>query len=176
MEVILIRHTSVDVPRGTCYGQSDVPVAETFEQEASATRENLAAYEPFDQVYSSPLTRATRLAAYCGYPRPRLDNRLKEMYMGQWEMQRYDDLQGPYAEQWYNDYMHLPTPGGEGFPDLYRRVADFLDELRQTPYHRVAVFAHGGVLISAGLYAGLFTAEHAWDNLAPFGGIQTIEL
>jgi alpha-ribazole phosphatase len=72
--------------------------------------------------------------------------------------------------------MHLPTPGGEGFPDLYRRVADFLDELRQQNYRRVALFAHGGVLISAGLYAGLFTAEHAWDNLAPFGGIQTIEL
>ena len=37
MEVILVRHTSVDVPKGTCYGQTDVPVAATFEVEAAAT-------------------------------------------------------------------------------------------------------------------------------------------
>ena len=28
MDVILIRHTSVNVPKGTCYGWSDVPVAD----------------------------------------------------------------------------------------------------------------------------------------------------
>ena len=176
MEVILIRHTSVDVPQGTCYGQSDVPVSETFEQEAALTKRNLARYEPFDQVYSSPLTRATKLAAYCGHPRPQLDNRLKEMYMGQWEMQRFDDITDPYIEEWYNDYMHLPTAGGEGFPQLYGRVADFLDELRQKDYRQVAIFAHGGVLICAGLYAGLFPKEKAWDNLVAYGEIERIEI
>ena len=35
MEVILIRHTSVDVPPGVCYGQTDVPLKPTFEQEAA---------------------------------------------------------------------------------------------------------------------------------------------
>jgi len=46
MEVVLIRHTSVDVPKGTCYGWSDVPVAETFEHEAAETKAQLAAYTP----------------------------------------------------------------------------------------------------------------------------------
>ena len=73
MEVILIRHTSVDVPKGTCYGQSDVPVATTFAEEAEVTRQKLEQYQPFDAVYASPLTRARLLAAYCGYPRPRLE-------------------------------------------------------------------------------------------------------
>jgi hypothetical protein len=35
MKVTLIRHTRVGVPQGTCYGWSDVPLAETFEQEAA---------------------------------------------------------------------------------------------------------------------------------------------
>ena len=35
MEVILIRHTSVDVPKGVCYGQTDVPLRDSFEEEAS---------------------------------------------------------------------------------------------------------------------------------------------
>lgn len=176
MEVILVRHTSVDVPKGTCYGQSDVPVAATFEQEAEVTKQNLAQYLPFDAVFASPLTRARRLAAYCGYPQSRLDNRLKEMYMGEWEMQSYEEITDPYKEEWYNDYMHLPTPGGEGFPQVYQRVAAFLDELRQKDYQRVAVFAHGGVLICAGIYGGLFSEADAWDHLVPYGGMEKIEI
>ena len=34
MNIYLIRHTSVDVPKGLCYGQSDVPLRPTFEIEA----------------------------------------------------------------------------------------------------------------------------------------------
>jgi alpha-ribazole phosphatase len=151
-------------------------VAATFEQEAEVTKQNLAQYLPFDAVFASPLTRARRLAAYCGYPQPRLDNRLKEMYMGEWEMQSYEEITNPYKEEWYNDYMHLPTPGGEGFPQVYQRVAAFLDELRQKDYQRVAVFAHGGVLICAGIYGGLFSEADAWDHLVPYGGMEKIEI
>ena len=176
MEVILVRHTSVDVTPGTCYGQSDVPVRDTFEQEAEVTRQLLEPYLPFDGVYASPLTRARKLATYCGYPQPRLDNRLKEMYMGEWEMQKYNDIKDVRLEDWYKDYMHVPTTGGESFPILYERVSQFLDELRTKDYRRVAVFAHGGVLICAGLYAGLFDEAHAWDHLVGFGGIERIEI
>ena len=131
---------------------------------------------PFDAVYSSPLTRARKLAAYCGYPTPTVDARLMEMNMGQWEMQLYDEIQDPHLQAWYQDYMHLPTTGGEAFPDLRARVASFLDQLRQQEHERVAIFAHGGVLFAAGLYAGLYTEENSWDHLVPFGGLITIEL
>ena len=176
MQVVLIRHTSVAVPRGTCYGQSDVPVADTFMEEAAQTLRNLQPYQPFDAVYSSPLTRARKLAAYCGYPTPTVDDRLMEMNMGEWEMQRYDEIQDPHLQAWYQDYMHLPTTGGEAFPDLRARVASFLDELRQRDYEQVAIFAHGGVLIAAGLYAGLYTEEDAWDHMVSFGGLITIKI
>ena len=46
MEVIFIRHTSVDVPRGVCYGQSDVPLRNSFEQEATIASGNLKSYRP----------------------------------------------------------------------------------------------------------------------------------
>ena len=49
MEVILIRHTSVDVPPGMCYGQTDVPLKPTFETEAAVTAENLKTYLHFYQ-------------------------------------------------------------------------------------------------------------------------------
>ena len=171
----MIRHTSVAVPKGTCYGWSDVPVADTFEQEAAATRARLEGMV-FDQVYSSPLSRAHKLAAFCGFPHPILDDRLKEMNMGEWEMQRYDEIRDEALERWYADYMHLPATGGESFPMLLARVSAFLDELRQKPFRHVAVFAHSGVLVSAGIYARLWGETDAFAHSVPYGGIQEMEL
>lgn len=135
MKVILIRHTSVDVPKGVCYGQTDVPVAATFTEEAEMTKKALGD-RTFDAVFSSPLTRARLLADYCGYPTPVTDNRLMEMNMGDWEMKRYDDIKDDNLQKWYDDYMHVATTNGESFPMVYERVAGFLDELKQKPYRR----------------------------------------
>lgn len=175
MEIVLVRHTSVGVPKGTCYGWSDVPVAATFETEAAETKRRLGT-EPFDAVYSSPLTRARKLAAYCGWPSPVVDDRLKEMNMGDWEMKLFDEIEDENLQRWYDDYMHLAATGGESFPDLFARVSSFLDELKTKPYRRVAVFAHGGVLICAGIYGGLFPKEDCFKHLVPYGGTEQITI
>ena len=176
MEVVLVRHTHVGVPKGTCYGWTDVPVADTFLEEADATKSNLEQYGQFDDVYSSPLTRARKLAAHCGYANPTVDERLKEMNMGDWEMQRFDDIKDTRLQLWYDDFMHVAPTGGESFPQLYARVSAFLDELRTKKHHRVAVFAHGGVLICAGIYAGLVPSEGCFRHLVECGGIEVIQI
>ncbi len=175
MKVFLIRHTSVGVPKGTCYGQADVPVADTFEQEASATKSRLSGMT-FDHVYTSPLSRAALLADFCGFPDAERDSRLKEMNMGKWEMQRWEDISDPHLQAWYADYLHLPTTGGESFQQLRQRVFSFLDELKQKPYKRVAVFAHGGVLVCAGLYGRLFEEENCFSHQVEYGGVEEIEI
>ena len=163
------------MPKGTCYGWSDVPVAETFETEAAETKKKLG-NEPFDIVYSSPLTRAKNLAPYCGWPNPIVDERLKEMNMGDWEMKLFDEIDDENLQKWYDDYMHLAATGGESFPELYNRVASFLDELKNKPFRRIAIFAHGGVLICAGIYGGLFPKEGCFKHLVPYGGIEQITI
>lgn len=175
MDIVLVRHTSVGVPKGTCYGWSDVPVAETFEAEAAETKRMLGG-QTFDAVYSSPLTRARKLAEYCGWPNPVVDERLKEMNMGDWEMRLFDEIEDENLQRWYDDYMNLAATNGESFPILYARVADFLDELKTRPYRNVAIFAHGGVLICAGIYGGLFGKEDCFKHLVPFGGIERITI
>jgi alpha-ribazole phosphatase len=129
------------------------------------------------EVLSTPIQSAN-LASACGYSNPILENRLKEMNMGDWEMRLYDDIakEDPHILDWYNDYMHLKATGGESFPILYQRVADFLDELKDKSYKNVAIFAHGGVLICAGIYGKLFKKENAFENLIDYGGIETIEI
>ena len=176
MEIILVRHTSVAVAKGTCYGWTDVALSDTFEQEATLTRTALLAYAPFDAAYSSPLSRATRLASFCGFENATIDPRLREMHMGDWEMQRFDEITDENLQRWYADYMNVRTTNGEGFPDIYARVSSFLNMLKTQTHRRVVVFAHGGVLICAGIYAGLFKHENAFDNLTPFGGLLKITI
>lgn len=176
MEVILVRHTSVNVPPGTCYGQTDVPLKDTFAVEATATRASIAALGVPDAVFTSPLSRCVHLAEFCGYPDAIRDNRLLEMNFGDWEMRLYDSIVGPEADRWYEDYINTPVPGGESFMMQYLRVSAFLDELHRQPIHRALVFAHGGVLACAGIYAGLHTPADAFFNLTPYGGHICIAL
>jgi alpha-ribazole phosphatase len=174
MEIILIRHTSVDVPKGTCYGQTDVPLKPTFEQEAAVTLEKLNAYAPFDQVYTSPLSRCTRLATYCGFPEAIHDPRLLELNFGEWEMQNFNDINDSRLQEWFDDYLNVPATNGESFSMQYRRVADFLDVLKTKPYQKVAIFTHGGVLACAQIYAGLLEPENVFTSSIPYGAITNM--
>ena len=56
MRVTLVRHTTVDVPRMICYGQTDVPLKESFEEEAKVVRGKINP-KTYDHVYCSPLSR-----------------------------------------------------------------------------------------------------------------------
>lgn len=176
MELLLIRHTSVDVPPGTCYGQTDVPLKPTFEAEASATKALLDSYGKIDAAFTSPLSRAVRLAEFCGYGDAKRDERLREMFFGRWEMMLYADIKGEEADRWYADYLHVATPGGEAFSDQVRRVGEFIEEIRRGPWQRVAAFAHGGVIASARVHTGLCEAQDTFRDLIPYGGIQCFTL
>lgn len=215
MEIYLIRHTSVEVPKDVFYGQSDVPLKECFPQEAAVVKERLAEIKAgflpdtdFDYVFTSPLSRCVRLAEYCGYGEVAIrDNRLKEINFGEWELQRFDDVKDPVLQQWYADYLHVRATGGESFQDQYARVAEFLQELEQRYGEkgrvvtaetitdsdhemsggnalsgnacpaggrrplRIAVFAHGGVILCARIFSGEITPEQAFSSLTPYGGI-----
>lgn len=180
MLLYLIRHTSVAVERGTCYGWTDVPVSENFKQEAERTKNILDGLH-FDRVYTSPLTRAKRLAAYCGYADATEEPRMKEMHMGDWEMKRFDSILDPELKEYFDHYLDVPTKNGESFRDLYRRVSDFLDQLRQTAANdpsikKVAVFCHGGPIICALVYAGLVPLEEGYSNIPDYASVTRIEL
>lgn len=178
MDITLIRHTAVDVPPGVCYGQTDVPLKASFIQEAAITSIRLekqaAARGDFDKAFTSPLSRCTRLADYCGYLDAERDDRLKELNFGAWEMQPFLTITDPRMQEWIDDYFNVPATGGESFRMQYARVAAFLDELKQQAYQRVAIFAHGGVLICAQIYAGTLREEDAFSALTPYGGMVNI--
>lgn len=186
MRLHFIRHTRPDIARGVCYGQSDIPLAATFAEEAEDVRarltERLEGRTP-TRIYSSPLSRCRRLCEALGYEAPIIDARLLELNFGEWELQRFDEITDPHLQLWYDDYLHVAPTGGESFTEQAARVADFIEELRDelaqnedSSAYEVLVFTHGGVLLSAGLWAGWYPLEEAFSHQSPYGAICTLEL
>ncbi|CAK7075155.1 MAG: Putative phosphoserine phosphatase 2 [Parabacteroides sp.] len=176
MEIYLVRHTSVDVPAGYAYGQTDVPVRSSFEDEAKVVKENLSG-QTFDKVWSSPLTRCLRLATYCGYPDAEREDRIKEISFGEWEMKSWEELSSdPRSKEWFNDWVNVPAPSGESLQEQCNRVSSFLEEVRNSGLEKVCLFAHGGVLTCARVYAGEYDLKEAFKNVPSYGAVIKLEL
>ena len=177
MKLIFIRHTSVGVERGICYGQTDVPVAPTFREEADKVMERLDAYD-FDRVYSSPLSRCMKLAAHCGYPAPIVDRRLLEMNFGEWEMKRFDEISDPRLQEWYDDYVNVRATGGESAMDQRARLESFLSDLKSdcNADDTVAIFCHGGIMIHAMALLGGLNYTDAFASLPGYGAIIELHI
>jgi len=149
MEVYLIRHTTPhsDFSKGNCYGQSDIPLAETFYTEIDKLLTHLP--ESFDVVYSSPRNRCYKLAQFINAKQLIItDKRLLEMNFGDWEMQKWDEINQESLNEWMKDFVNVQVPNGENFIDLNNRVNHFIDELTKKNYERVAIVTHAGVIRS----------------------------
>lgn len=166
MNIYLIRHTSVDVPKGVCYGQTDVPLKASFKEEALVVKSKLD-FKP-DAVFSSPLSRCVRLANYCGFESATFDNRLKELNFGQWENQEWDKID---MTIWETDWINNPAPEGESFMDMYQRVASFFEELKTIKSDNTLIFTHGGVISCARVYFEQADINETFSLMPQYGEI-----
>lgn len=177
MRLILIRHTSVAVPKGVCYGQTDVPLNYTFEDEAALVKEKIKGIR-FDHIYTSPLSRCLRLSEYCGYPEAERDPRLMEMNFGDWEMKRYDEIADPHLQEWFDDFMNVKATGGESSMQQCQRFMDFVEDIkhRHPDGATIGIFTHGGILTHVLARYGGYTYEETFSLNPPYGTIVEVEL
>ena len=155
--IYLVRHTTPAVPRGICYGQTDLDVTESFHAETRVIRQHLPA--SILAVYSSPLKRCALLAKELFPDRPLyLRDELMEIHCGQWEMRAWDDLPKDEIDPWMTDFVQVRIPGGESYLDLHARVTGCWNnisaqrgqssDLGETTPADKAIVAHGGVIRS----------------------------
>lgn len=172
MELYLIRHPEPDVPEGTCYGRSDIGLAEDAGVAAERLRKIVPAGIP---VYSSPLRRCRSVAERL-VPEPVIDARLVEMHFGEWEMRRWDEIEKAAFDAWVADILDFAPPGGESAAQMLSRTLAFLDELRAGDASAAAVVTHGGVLRV--LFAHwLEVPPRRWPRLTfEFGGVSKVIL
>ncbi len=154
MKLTLVRHTSLNISSNICYGQSDIDVSIKFDEELRVLREKLLNKE-FDAIYSSPLQRCHKLAQALSIEDTLnfsehnivLDDRLKELHFGDWELSSWDDIPRDIFDTWANDYANLAPPQGETFTQLHSRAKSFVEDMRTHSHGKnILVVTHGGLI------------------------------
>ncbi len=141
MELYLIRHTTPDIAKGICYGQSDIGVTDTFDYESQQIIKQLPT--TIDRVYSSPLQRCSLLAQTLQKPIT-YDNRLQELNFGDWELMPWDAIPQKDLQPWMDDFVNVSVPNGESYTTLQHRVLDFINALQHDPTAKIAIVSHAG--------------------------------
>jgi alpha-ribazole phosphatase len=173
MALYLVRHTKPDIIAGTCYGQADIDVAESFLEEANALQHFLP--KTFDIIYSSPLQRCHKLATHC-FPKATItnDNRIMEVNCGEWEMKLWNDIPRTETDPWMEDFVNQPFKGGENYVDLQTRVVTFFNEVFDEQKD-IIVFTHAGVKRSLLSYINNVALVDSFNAFViPYGSITKI--
>lgn len=170
----LVRHTAIAALPGTCYGQSEVPLAATYAQERERLRRQLPAR--VDCCLSSPLERCRRLAVDLYGPIVRCDNRLLELNFGAWEMQKWQDIDQKTARQWGDNFVTQPCPGGESFLQLQARVMACLQEVARSNSQRCVICTHAGAIRAAIAYTRHLPLAESFKQSIPPGSVTTLTL
>lgn len=148
MELYLIRHTTPDVPQGTCYGRTDVSLAADFYHEFRSILEKLNV--AFDRLYSSPSSRCRCLAEFLKQKKLEeleYSNLLMELDFGEWEGKLWSEIPEKESASWAKDFANVRTPGGENYSELYERVEKFLEKVFSSFSNgKIGIITHAGVI------------------------------
>ena len=177
MEIYLVRHTSVNVAKGLCYGQTDVPLEEPFWDNFVTIKTQLpsSGYK----VYASPLLRCKLLAEYLSpLHQVKYDKRLKELSFGEWENILWNKIDADLASRWMQDFVYTVPPEGESFANLYERVKAFIFDLlnHHDQSKPLVIVSHAGVIRCFLCYVLHMPLSQAFKIPVDFGSITKIEI
>ena len=179
--IVLLRHGQTDYNvAGRMQGHLDSQL--TAEGRAQAVRvAPVIAEMAFDTIISSDLSRAVdtanTVADKVGLP-VRLDTRLRETHLGDWQGRSVAEVEVDYPGQiaeWRGDPRWTP-PGGESRVAVVQRslpvVAELDEEFAATSGDQsVLLVAHGGMI--AGLVSGLLDLpEEVWPIIGGMGNCK----
>jgi alpha-ribazole phosphatase len=178
MDIIIIRHTQVDIEQGTCYGQSDVKLASDFEMEIEAIATKIKDLE-YDIVYSSPLQRCLFLSQTL-FPNKKIiiDERLKEMNFGNWEMMNWDDIfKTIEGKAFFDNYFETACPDGESYTDLIHRIREFYEEIKNKySGKKLVIVTHSGPIRAFIQIIEGITQKEVFERKLDFGEVLKFEV
>jgi alpha-ribazole phosphatase len=178
MDLYLIRHTKPQVLDGVCYGQADIDVASSFDEEFEVLKNKLNAIQP-KEIFSSPLQRCLKLAhasaTHLNSATVMPDNRLMELNFGDWELQPWSDIPQGIVGEWTEAHIRHTTPNGESYQDLYLRAKNFLEEISEKHEGEALIaFTHAGVIRALVAEALNLPLIHAVRLQIDYGSVSKI--
>ncbi len=192
--IYLIRHTTPNVQKGVCYGQTNLDVMPSFEEDFLQIIEKLQVFldkNNIQKIYTSPLLRCQKLAQMLHqnihqYPNNQdfnidfmEDARLMEMNFGDWEMKTWAYIHDNDTSNWMNNFVTTKTPNGESFEGLSARVKEFWEEilvlLNENTNKNIAIITHAGVIRAILALVLGFPLENAFRLEINYGGICVLK-
>lgn len=177
MEMYLVRHTETICEKGICYGQSDVNIAEPFDEIFHRIISELPSKA---LIFSSPLKRCVILAKHIqkniniiSYQE---DERLKEMNFGDWELKNWNEIAPEELNPWMADFVNIKVTNGESFTELHERVGDFLSNEFSKIKEPVIIVTHAGIIRSILCHQTSLPLKDAFKNKVDFGEVIRIQL
>ncbi|MGY5355841.1 alpha-ribazole phosphatase [Wenyingzhuangia sp. IMCC45467] len=170
MNLYLIRHTTPDIAKGICYGQANIPVSESFEEESDFLISKIKKFA-IENVISSPLQRCTILAAKIN-ANFTTNNNLKELDFGDWELKDWNKIPQEEIDPWMKDFVNVAVPNGESYMDLYLRT---LSVYQQITKDDTAIVTHAGVIRSILAHITKTDLTDSFDFKIPYGTIVQID-
>ena len=117
------------------------------------------------KIYSSPLRRCTKLASVFS-SHFIIDERLREINFGNWEMKKWDTIDPIQLDAWMKDFVHIPCPNGDKYLDIYDNAVSFFDEIRTSENDQsnecIFVISHAGIIRSLVSYVLDYPLEHSF--------------
>lgn len=147
MEIYLIRHTTPDIPKGTCYGASDLEVVDTFPQEAAAIKSVLPNTHQEATIISSPLIRCKQLA-YTLFENHSItiEESLKEMSFGDWELTLWKEIDQTALKAWFPHFVTQAPPNGETFQQVFDRANAIYERYTKGQTPQLFIVAHSAII------------------------------
>ncbi len=142
MEIYLVRHTTPNIEKGICYGQSDLGITDSFPSEVKKIHDQIPVDE-ISRVYSSPLQRC-KLLAKTFNKEVIYDDRLKELNFGDWELKPWDAIHSKELDPWMNDFVDIQVPNGESYAMLQQRILNFYTTLDHIAGEKIVIVTHAG--------------------------------
>lgn len=143
MLIHVIRHTTPLIEEGICYGQTDLALAKSFNQEKDDVLNKID--NDYDIVITSPLQRCATLAEHIAAKTKTIEPTLMEYNFGDWEMQAWKDLKGEHYQNWMANFVDVQAPNGDSMKSMQKRVIDYWNSLITQPHSKVAIVTHSGV-------------------------------
>ena len=131
MKLFFLRHTSLNVEIDVFYGQTDLDVSDKFEEEVELIQKKIKNFNIDTnsiKVYSSPLKRCIKLTNKLteNYI---VDERIKEMNLGDWEMKKMSSISKKEKLDWENNLLSFKIPNGESNNEFLKRLKSFLEDI-----------------------------------------------
>ena len=131
MKLFFLRHTSLNVEIDVFYGQTDLDVSDRFEQEVKLIQKKIKNFNIDTnsiKVYSSPLKRCIKLTNKLT-ENFIVDERIKEMNLGDWEMKKMSSISNKEKLDWENNLLSFKIPNGESNEEFLKRLKSFLEDI-----------------------------------------------